>query len=253
MKLNKFALCSFIASFVIASQAQATGIPTADAVQATNMLQQYKQSLEDMANQVEQLSTQIKQYEQQVLQYKQQMLDAAKPVTDLYKSISDLYNIGNSLYNDANSIYQKATDASNFINENYGSKAFWENCVLTGCDPTSQLQKAFADSSRASQEVLADSVAITKRTAQNMDDLNSMAQGLKDESGTNALLQRNAEITAKVGTVLADATQRDADEAAAKAREKLAAQAFIQAQAAGIKSRSQLNQKTVSKNIALLN
>ena len=231
----RLSVLALVISGVLSAPVYATGIPTADGVQATNMLTQYQQMLKDAETQLQQLNTAIQSYEQQVLQYKQQLLDSAKPLTDLYKSASDLYKQGNTLYSDAQSIYSKATNAKQYIDDNFGSKTFWEDCLLSGCDPTNQMQITTQEIARTSDDMIGTTIAITDRVIQNTDDLDTIMNGQKSAQGTNDLISKGNEVNATNGKMLADLTKMTAQKYADEETEKKARETRFKASIAKTK------------------
>ena len=249
-KLNIISIFTlFAGSF--SSVALATGIPTVDAVQSANMITSFQQQLKDYSMQLDQLNQQIQSYEQQITAYKQQLQDAAKPLSDMWGSVSDLYQKGNKIYEDVNSIYASATSAKKYLDDNYGSAEFWENCVLTGCDPTSQLKLAYTETEKTTNDVIATSLGVSERMDKNFDAMNNIVGALKDDPGINASIQENVKATAMVGKEIAELTKAIAQKNAQEAAREKAEQAEIDAiNAAHKRAADNLKVEKFSYNIA---
>jgi hypothetical protein len=114
--------------------ATASGFPTFDGANLTQMLQQMLQQAKDYSNQLEQL-------EQLKNQYSQQMKDAAKPFTDTFNTANQIIGTGMKAYDYVNGLYGNFQDVNSYIKNSSGSWEEWQQCALNpSCNP---MDKAF--------------------------------------------------------------------------------------------------------------
>lgn len=151
--------------------ASATGILTADVAALTQHILSAAQQLSELKNQLEQ---QVTAYNKQVEQWTQQMKDAAAPLQTLYESVHTLYSSGNALIGEVNGLYAQASNLQGYIDTQFGSADWWEQCALSGCDPTSQLKLAYNEA------------------------YNSIDSAIKYAGNATAAVEKNAQVLVKI-------------------------------------------------------
>lgn len=139
-------LSSFVCSVMLfnacENTATASGFPTFDGANLTQLLQQMLQQAKDYSNQLEQL-------EQLKNQYTQQMKDAAKPFTDTFNTANQIIGTGMKAYDYVNGLYGNFQDVNSYIKNSSGSWEEWQQCALNpSCNP---MDKAFEALQRAGQ------------------------------------------------------------------------------------------------------
>jgi|GEM_PF-4313711 len=133
-KILSSLVCSVMLFNACENTATASGFPTFDGANLTQMLQQMLQQAKDYSNQLEQL-------EQLKNQYSQQMKDAAKPFTDTFNTANQIIGTGMKAYDYVNGLYGNFQDVNSYIKNSSGSWEEWQQCALNpSCNP---MDKAF--------------------------------------------------------------------------------------------------------------
>lgn len=141
-KILSSLVCSVMLFNFCENTATASGFPTFDGANLTQLLQQMLQQAKDYSNQLEQL-------EQLKNQYTQQMKDAAKPFTDTFNTANQIIGTGMKAYDYVNGLYGNFQDVNSYIKNSSGSWEEWQQCALNpSCNP---MDKAFEALQRAGQ------------------------------------------------------------------------------------------------------
>lgn len=141
-KILSSLVCSLMLFTACENTATASGFPTFDGANLTQLLQQMLQQAKDYSNQLEQL-------EQLKNQYTQQMKDAAKPFTDTFNTANQIIGTGMKAYDYVNGLYGNFQDVNSYIKNSSGSWEEWQQCALNpSCNP---MDKAFEALLRAGQ------------------------------------------------------------------------------------------------------
>lgn len=141
-KILSSLVCSVMLFYACENTATASGFPTFDGANLTQLLQQMLQQAKDYSNQLEQL-------EQLKNQYTQQMKDAAKPFTDTFNTANQIIGTGMKAYDYVNGLYGNFQDVNSYIKNSSGSWEEWQQCALNpSCNP---MDKAFEALQRAGQ------------------------------------------------------------------------------------------------------
>lgn len=141
-KILSSLVCSVMLFNACENTATASGFPTFDGANLTQLLQQMLQQAKDYSNQLEQL-------EQLKNQYTQQMKDAAKPFTDTFNTANQIIGTGMKAYDYVNGLYGNFQDVNSYIKNSSGSWEEWQQCALNpSCNP---MDKAFEALQRVGQ------------------------------------------------------------------------------------------------------
>lgn len=141
-KILSSLVCTVMLFNACENTATASGFPTFDGANLTQLLQQMLQQAKDYSNQLEQL-------EQLKNQYTQQMKDAAKPFTDTFNTANQIIGTGMKAYDYVNGLYGNFQDVNSYIKNSSGSWEEWQQCALNpSCNP---MDKAFGALQRVGQ------------------------------------------------------------------------------------------------------
>ncbi len=199
-KILSSLVCSLMLFNACENTATASGFPTFDGANLTQLLQQMLQQAKDYSNQLEQL-------EQLKNQYTQQMKDAAKPFTDTFNTANQIIGTGMKAYDYVNGLYGNFQDVNSYIKNSSGSWEEWQQCALnSGCNP---MDKAFEALQRVGQ-LSEGASAVAAETANTLhttitsgvfDQQNAALNSAQGERGVLQTMGQNAVAKAKSDVV----------------------------------------------------
>lgn len=184
-KILSSLVCSMLLLGACENTATASGFPTFDGANLTQLLQQMLQQAKDYSNQLEQL-------EQLKNQYTQQMKDAAKPFTDTFNTANQIIGTGMKAYDYVNGLYGNFKDVNSYIKNSSGSWEEWQQCALNpSCNP---MDKAFEALQRVGQlsegaSAVAAETANTLHTTINSSVFDQQNAALNSAQGERGVLQ----------------------------------------------------------------
>lgn len=199
--MKKILIPLVCSSVIICNSALASGVPTVDAVNATNQTLDYIQqlkiesdALETLENRINSYSTQLQEYSKQIQQYEQQITDTTKTISNLTNSVSDLYTSGKSIYSTVDNALTNASDVGDYVTSTFGDKSYWEKCSSSGCDPTSILTSATTALSNSATNSLGAVNSVMTSTDKLMSKSSQIAANLSSEKGINGSIQNLAQL-----------------------------------------------------------
>ncbi|MBE6422565.1 type IV secretion system protein [Succinivibrio dextrinosolvens] len=203
MFLKKKALILALSGLFL-SQVNAAVVPGIPVFDGSNLTQNLTNYIQDLKN----YSQYLTDYQKQLQMYERQVKDATRPYTEVFNDIYTGFNRVRQIADGISNMKSNYNSTMEYIKANYGDSEFWKNCVLTGCDPTSQLVRGFDSVMSNFEYTLGVSNASLDSTQKSLEQIKNLENKISSsgDAGISENLQTIGKLQAQVAQINAEAS-----------------------------------------------
>lgn len=198
------ALCT--ASVISINVANASGIPVVDGANLTQNLMDYITYIEQKIELIQQTTTQADQLKNLIQQEVNQVKDMTANHLGVWNSINSQLQTIHDVASGIENIQNEYSTALQFIQENYGDSAFWEECQKSATSCSIAQNSARATNLKQQYTAMGVAEETYKLTNQSLNKVNQIASQIDSGGnlGTTTMLQKLGMVQAESAQLLAN-------------------------------------------------